>query len=83
LRSIVDRIRPSLETLLETELRTDREALMQRAVRANIRASAHHLRHGSRIIEELIEKDQLLVVGAEYSLATGVVEFFDGIPASQ
>jgi carbonic anhydrase len=77
--SIVDRIRPSVETLLETDLRHDHEALVHHAVRANIRTSAHHLRHGSRIIEELIEKDRLLVVGAEYSLETGVVEFFDGL----
>jgi carbonic anhydrase len=80
LGSIVDRIRPSVETLFETELRSDHDALVHHAVRANIRASAHHLRHGSSIIEALIEKDELLVVGAEYSLETGVVEFFDGVP---
>jgi carbonic anhydrase len=80
LGSIVDRIRPSVETLLETDLRNDHDALVHHAVRANIRASAHHLRHGSQIIEGLIAKNQLLVVGAEYSLETGVVEFFDGVP---
>jgi carbonic anhydrase len=78
--SIVERIRPSVEILLDTSLRNDHDALVQLAVRANIRTSAHHLRHGSQIIEDLIRKDQLLVVGAEYSLETGVVEFFDGVP---
>ena len=58
--------------------RHDPEALVRQAVRANIRASANHLRHGSEILEQLIQNDGLLVVGAEYSLETGVVDFFDG-----
>jgi len=82
LRSIVDRVRPSVEALLATELRHDPAALVQQAVRANIRASANHLRHGSEVLEQLIESNGLLVVGAEYSLETGVVEFFDGVPQS-
>ena len=80
LRSIVDRIRPSVEILLATELRHDSEALVRHAVRNNVRASADHLRHGSEILEPLIERERLLVVGAEYSLETGVVDFFDGVP---
>ncbi len=80
LRDIVDRVRPSVEGLLKTELRNQRETLIQEAVRANIRASADHLRHGSKVLEELIKKDGLLVVGAEYSLETGLVDFFDGMP---
>jgi carbonic anhydrase len=81
LRSIVDRVRPHVETLLGTELRHNEELLVQQAVRANIRASADHLRHGSEILEDLIQNKGLLVVGAEYSLETGVVEFFDDVPA--
>jgi carbonic anhydrase len=80
LRSIVDRVRPSVETLLATDLRHDPEALVQQAVRANIRVSANHLRHGSDILEALIQRNGLIVVGAEYSLETGVVDFFDGVP---
>lgn len=80
LRSIVDRIRPAVETLFETGLSEDREALVRFAVRANIRASVDHLRHGSEILERLTAEDGLLVVGAEYSLDTGVVEFFDSPP---
>jgi carbonic anhydrase len=82
LRSIVDRVRPSVEGLLATELDHDHDALVKQAVRANIRASASHLRHGSEVLEQLIEKDELLVVGAEYSLETGLVDFFDGMPES-
>jgi carbonic anhydrase len=80
LRSIVDRVRPSVEPLLGTELRHQPQALVHTAVRANIRASADHLRHGSQILEQLIQTRGLLVVGAEYSLETGAVEFFDGLP---
>ena len=78
LRSIVDRIRPTVDTLLGTELSRDEEQLVRAAVRANVRASADHLRHGSAALEQLIREDRLRIVGAEYSLATGVVDFFDG-----
>ena len=77
LRSIVDRISPSVQALLSTDLKHDRDELVRQAVRANVRASANQLRHGSDIVEELIQNDGLCVVGAEYSLETGVVEFFD------
>ena len=80
LRSIVDRVRPSVEALLATELRHDPDALVRHAVRANIRVSANHLRNGSDVLEKLVQEDGLLVVGAEYSLETGVVDFFDGQP---
>ena len=78
LRSIVDRVRPSVEPLLGTT--DDPKELVGRAVRANIRMAASHLRHGSEILEQSIAKNGLLVVGAEYSLETGVVDFFDGVP---
>lgn len=78
--SIVDRVKPAIEGLMHTELKNKPEALMNEAVRANVRASANQLRHGSEIIENLIENDGLLIVGAEYCLETGVVDFFDGVP---
>ena len=77
LRSIVDRVRPAVEPLLRTGLYSDPAALVRDAVRANVRISAGHLRHGSEILEQLILKDALTVVGAEYSLDTGLVDFFD------
>jgi carbonic anhydrase len=80
LHAIVDRIRPSVEPLLDTPLRDDPDALWEHAIRANIRASADHLRHGSAVLESLIETDGLMVVGAEYSLSTGKVDFFEGLP---
>lgn len=77
LRSIVNRVRPSVEALLATELKHDPEALAREAVRANVRASVDHLRHGSEVLEELAASNGLCIVGAEYSLETGLVEFHD------
>ena len=77
LRSIVDRVRPAVEVLLKTELKHDLDKLLARAVRANVALSVDHLRHGSEVLEELIRNEGLRIVGAEYSLTTGVVEFFD------
>lgn len=78
LRSIVDRIRPSVETLLEHHRPEEAdEVLLAHAVRANVRSSVNHLRHGSAVLEELISTTGLRVVGAEYSLTTGRVEFLD------
>jgi carbonic anhydrase len=77
---IVDRIRPSIETILSVAPHHDRASVLQQAVRANVRASADHLRHGSSLLERLILNDGLMVVGAEYSLETGTVDFFDGAP---
>lgn len=80
LRAIVDRVRPSVEPLLGTGLAADPIALTQAAVRANVRASANQLRHGSALLEQLVDDGTLLIVGAEYSLETGEVDFFEGVP---
>jgi carbonic anhydrase len=80
LLSIVDRIRPAVEDLLATAAGMDPDALVHEAVRANVRVSANHLRHGSEVLERLIASEGLLVVGAEYSLETGLVDIFDGVP---
>jgi carbonic anhydrase len=82
LSAIVDRIRPSIEPLLtDGSPGLSDPQLTQRAVRANIRASVDGLRHGSAVLEQLIREEGLVVVGAEYSLETGLVEFFDAVPA--
>ncbi|MFW6093955.1 MAG: carbonic anhydrase [Pseudomonadota bacterium] len=79
LRSIVDRVRPAVEPLLEATPDADRETLVQHAVRANVRAAANQLRHGSEVLEQLVNDDGLLIVGADYSLDSGEVEFFEGV----
>ena len=81
LRSIVDCVRPAVEPLMGGA--KDREVLLGEAVRANVRASVDHLRHGSELLERLIREEGLLVVGAEYSLESGIVEFFEGVPSLQ
>ena len=77
-RSIVNRILPSVEGLLAGNPRLEADALLDLAVRENVKQSVDQLRHGSEIIEQLVREEGLLVVGAEYSLDTGVVEFFAG-----
>jgi carbonic anhydrase len=69
-----------VETVLASWERDDPDALLHDAVRANIRQSANQLRHGSELLESLIEGDGLVVIGAEYSLETGIVDFFEGLP---
>ncbi|MEX2364978.1 MAG: carbonic anhydrase [Pseudohongiellaceae bacterium] len=80
LHSIVSRIRPSVQNLLDGSPDLPYDELVEKAVRANVRASCDHLRHGSAILEDLSANNGLLVVGAEYSLETGKVDFFDGVP---
>jgi len=80
LRYIVSCIRHSVEPLLLESPDADPATLAAEAVRANIRLSADHLRHGSDVLEGLVRREGLLIVGAEYHLETGVVDFFDGVP---
>ena len=82
LRAIVDRIRPAVEPLLATPGGggQDPETLVAHAVRANIRMACGHLRHGSAVLERLVQGEGLVIVGAEYCLQTGEVDFFDGVP---
>jgi len=81
LSPIINLISPAVSTLLDTPLKHDKVALNAHAIRDNIRLAADSLRHGSQILKERISQRKLLVVGAEYSLETGVVDFFDGWPS--
>lgn len=78
--SIVNRIRPSVEALIDSSDEQDPDTLLKRAVRMNVQASTTYLRQGSQILQDLIQSDQLVVIGAEYSVETGVVEFYDELP---
>jgi carbonic anhydrase len=82
LGAIIGRVRPSVEPLLKTDLRRNREELVSSAVRENIRASADHLRQRSPVLTSMVDAEGLLIVGAEYSLKTGFVDFFDGWPGT-
>jgi carbonic anhydrase len=78
IRDIVERITPALGSALAMD-GTDTEVLSA-AVRANVRAVVSHVRHGSPMLEDMGRSGKVAVVGAEYDLASGVVEFFD-LPA--
>lgn len=75
--SIVNRIRPTVQPLFETELRNTPDKLLEAAIHANILASVNQLTHGSQILENRVQQGDLTVIGAEYSLQTGVVTFFE------
>jgi len=74
IRSITDRIAPHVQGLVRPG---DTDAIIREAVRANVRASVDHLRHGSTLLEELVVAGRLAVIGAEYELETGAVSFLD------
>lgn len=75
--SIVNRIKPVVEPLFKTELRHDREELLALSIRSNILSATNHLRHGSQMLEQLVNQGDLEIWSAEYSLKTGQVEFFE------
>jgi carbonic anhydrase len=80
IRDIVDRCRPAVESVVHAAgPGVEPERLMHEAVRANVRQSCAHLRHGSRLLERLIQEEGMRIVGAEYSLETGQVDFFEGL----
>jgi carbonic anhydrase len=79
LMSIVNRVRPGIEALMATELVRDSVRLHREAMRANVRASVNHLRHGSEVLERLADEGGLAVVGSELDLTTGEVRFFDDV----
>lgn len=77
LQSIVNRIQPSVQTLIDAGLEEDEDRLISLATRANVRTSVSQLRHGSQVLEALIANEGLKIIGAHYSLETGKVEFFE------
>ena len=82
LQSIVDRMRPSIEGMLHSDLRHDRAALALYGMRANVGVSVSHLRYSSPVLEKLIRNDGLRIIGAQYSVETGEVTFLDGAACS-
>ena len=80
LASIVDRIRPSVEPLFANGSDRDHDELLHDAMLANVRASVDQLRHGSAILENLVQNHDLQILGAEYSIETGQVDFLDNLP---
>jgi carbonic anhydrase len=73
---IVDRIRPSVEQVMLEGFGHDPGRLLAAVGRENVRCSMRTLRDSSGIIEKLVAEQGLMIVGAEYSVRTGVVDFF-------
>ena len=73
----MDRVRPAVEPLLEEHKGLTDDEVLDLAIRANVQTSVERLQHGSLIIEDLIEKHELQIVGAEYSIENGTVEFLE------
>ena len=81
LNSIISRIRPVVVPLVElgSVNQLPREAIMRAAVRANIRASVDAIQRGTALLEKMVTSGEMLVVGAEYDLATGQVELLQAL----
>ncbi len=80
IRSIIDRIAPHIESAVRASASASDPALLREMMHINVRASADHLRHGSRLLEELVLAGRVAVLAADYELETGRVQFFDGLP---
>jgi carbonic anhydrase len=78
--SIVRRIEPAVKPLVELDRALDRRLLLRAAGRANIRASVNQLRHGTAVLERLVQREGLVILAAEYDLESGLVTFFDDAP---
>jgi carbonic anhydrase len=79
IRDITERISPHIEELVRASGGSTEPALLREAMRANVRASVNQLRHGHRLLEELVSAGRLAIVGAEYELETGKVHLLDGL----
>ena len=77
LAAIVDRISPAVQPIISTVDGDDREDILNKAIRANINYSAQQLESGSEILRDLVKQKKLTIVGAEYSIESGRVEFLD------
>lgn len=81
IRAITNRISPHIEDVVRGAGPSMDAGLLRESMRINVRASADHLRHGSQLLEELVLSGRVAIVGAEYELETGRVDFFDGAPS--
>lgn len=80
IRDIINRILPSIKPIVRNSKinpQLSKEIILKECIQANTMASINEIRYGSKIIESLIENKKLAIVGAEYSLETGKVTFFE------
>ena len=80
LRAITDRIVPQIRGIVRNPGAMTDAQIWRAAMRCKVEGCADDLRHGSQLLEEMVLAGQVAVVGADYDLATGKVDFFDGLP---
>lgn len=83
LKSIVEKIAPAVSPLLESGDSADLESLVDQAVKANVKNTVNDLLSDSPVLQHWMKEDNLVVVGANYSLESGQVEFFDVPPGAE
>ena len=74
---IVKTIQPSVRAVLDSQPGLDRQGLVCASIRENVRGAVKRIKAGSDVLVKLLDQGQLHIVGAEYSLETGAVEFME------
>ena len=75
LEGVVSQIQPAVQAVLDRQQGADREEIIAGAVRENVRHAMADMQRDSTVIADAVS-DDAMIVGAEYSLHTGIVEFF-------
>jgi len=73
--SIVDSVAPAVHSLLEQQNSTNEDELIQRAVNANVQQSVNNLHKHSQVLSGMVERNEIKIIGAEYSIDAGIVDF--------
>lgn len=81
LDSLISKITPAVKTIMSSNDGIDTSDLIAKSVKENVSNSVKELQNDSDILKDVIQNDGLLVVGAEYDLATGAVNFFENMPS--
>ncbi len=74
--SIVDRVTPAVLPIVKRNSYKDKDDLVHQAMRANIEQSVNGLQMRSRILRSMVDRGQIKIIGAEYSIETGAVDFY-------
>ena len=77
LMKLVERIQPSVEAVLARDADPDANSLLAQVVRANVSNTVTTLLSESPVLKRFSQNEGLMIVGSEYSLETGSVEFFE------
>lgn len=79
LKSLISRIQPSVEAVIGQTNETSSDVLVDKIMKRNVEATVDTLRTKSPILTHYQRHKGLSIIGAQYSLETGRVEFYDDI----